>query len=156
LENSLQIARRIKDDYSSFKSFVIFNTYEDLEYISTALSFICKNLRKLVIYTGGLDPINKPNSDSAANLGSSIVIAQSYSIPEVTVFHCNYLYRANRISRFSCKGNQLFKSLNYPPLGTCINRNVEIYWTNVLERYITNKDRSYLELEEVLFDDSRT
>lgn len=147
---SLQIAKRIKEDYSQFRSFVIFSPYEDMEYISTGISLMCKNLRKLVIFTGGQEDINRPNSDSATNLSTSLLIANNFIIPEVTIFHHNKLLRANRVIRTNCQGTELFKSPNYPPLATTINQDITGNWENILDRNTSIVHNCQLELDEVV------
>lgn len=77
LGESLQIGKRIQQDYAKFRSFVVIDRFEHMEYVATGLSLICKNLGKLVIFTGGTDEINEPNSSSATCLSQSLFIASS-------------------------------------------------------------------------------
>lgn len=49
-----------------------------MEYVSTGLSMMCKNLGKLVIFTGGTDEINEPNSATASGLGQSLFMASRH------------------------------------------------------------------------------
>ena len=48
-----------------------------MEYLSTGLSLVLRNLTKLIIFTGGIDPITYPNSDIAFNLTESLNIASN-------------------------------------------------------------------------------
>lgn len=77
LQDAIQLAKAIKEDYWKFKSFVIIDSFDGMEYLSTGLSLVLRNLTKLVIFTGGIDPITHPNSDIAFNLTESLNIASS-------------------------------------------------------------------------------
>jgi L-asparaginase len=149
LETALHIAKTVQTEYQFYKAFVIFSSYEEMEYLSTGLSLICKNLRKLILFTGGFEEISRPNSDSATNLSTSLTIANNYRIPEVTIFHNNLLLRANRVIRTKCEGNEIFKSLNYPPLATTANQDISIIWENILNTNTVVSDRMPLEIQEV-------
>ena len=81
LEESLQLVKAVAQYYSAFKSFVIVHDYYRLDYIASGFSLLCKNLRKQVIFTGGLDPLNTPNSDSAKNLLLSLLVASRIHSP---------------------------------------------------------------------------
>lgn len=83
LKRSLQIAKRIQEDYGRFKAFIVLGSYEDIDYVSTGLSFICQNLSKLVIFTGGYKKVNYPNSDSARNLIISLQIASTMKLTQL-------------------------------------------------------------------------
>jgi L-asparaginase/Glu-tRNA(Gln) amidotransferase subunit D len=63
--------------YGKFKSIVIVHDYYRLDYIASGVSLLCKNLRKHVVFTGGLDSLNTPNSDSAKNLLLALLVASN-------------------------------------------------------------------------------
>lgn len=152
----MKIAKCIQADYSRFKSFVIIDSYHYMEYVATGVSMMCKNLGKLVIFTGGIDQINEPNSSSATSISQSLFIASSqdlpdrFIIPEVTVYHNGFLLRANRTIKTKCKGSELFGSPNYPVLASTINHDTTIYWENVKDYINICPERpNELQLEEV-------
>lgn len=77
LTDSIKIAKQIQKDYSMFKSFVIIDTFNSMEFVATGLSMICTNLSKLVIFTGGKDQISDPNSSTSSSISQSLFIASS-------------------------------------------------------------------------------
>lgn len=79
MAESLQIAKQIQADYSRFKAFVVVDRFEYMDYVSAGVSLLCKNLAKLVLFTGGTDALSEPHSFSARGLGQSLFIASRIS-----------------------------------------------------------------------------
>jgi Asparaginase, N-terminal len=77
LDDCLQIARQIHQDYQQFKAFVLLAAFEDMDFLATGVSLLMRNLNKIVIFTGGHHSIGLPNSDSNSNLVTSLMLASS-------------------------------------------------------------------------------
>lgn len=82
LDESVQIVKAVAESYPYFKSFVIVHDYYRLDYIASGFSLLCKNLRKHVVFTGGLDALNTPNSDSAKNLLLALLVASKHVLKQ--------------------------------------------------------------------------
>jgi hypothetical protein len=77
LDESLQVAKRIQQDYDSFKAFVLVKDFVDMDYLSTGVSLLVRYLNKFVIFTGGLTAIDEPNSDTNTNLATAMLLAST-------------------------------------------------------------------------------
>lgn len=69
------LARRIKDHYDEYDSFVITHGTNTMGYTCAALSFALLNLGKPVVVTGSQVPIRMPGSDAQSNLENAIRVA---------------------------------------------------------------------------------
>ena len=77
LDYSLQIAKRIQQDYKRFKAFVVLDSFQHMDFVATGVSLLIRNLNKFVIFTGGHLGIELPNSDTNSNLVASLLLAGS-------------------------------------------------------------------------------
>src|SRR3990167_4097482 len=64
----VEIARKIEELYEDFEGFVVIHGTNTMSYTASALSFALQNLRKPVVFTGSLLPINDTGSDGRMNL----------------------------------------------------------------------------------------
>jgi lysophospholipase len=110
------VAEEIKKNYDSYDGFVVIQGTDTMTYTASALSYMCKYLRKSVIVTGSQVPMVILPNDAESNLFGSICIAGHFEIPEVCVFFNGHLNRGNRTSKFDAVGYNAFVSHNYPPL----------------------------------------
>ena len=67
-ENWVEIAHTIQEHYDTFEGFVVIHGTNTMSYTASALSFALQNLRKPVVFTGSLLPINDTGSDGRMNL----------------------------------------------------------------------------------------
>ncbi|XP_049878141.1 L-asparaginase 1-like [Pectinophora gossypiella] len=111
-----KIAIDIKKHYDLFDGFVVLHGTDTLAYTASALSFIFENLGKPVVLTGSQIPIFEPRSDGADNFVSSLIIAGTLHIPEVTIFFGSKLFRGNRTSKISSNAFYAFESPNCDPI----------------------------------------
>ncbi|MCL1079625.1 L-asparaginase 1 [Parashewanella spongiae] len=111
-----RIADDIASNYDNYDGFVILHGTDTMAYTASALSFMLKNLCKPVIVTGSQIPLAQLRSDGQANLLNSLYIAASHSIPEVTLFFNNKLFRGNRTTKAHADGFEAFASPNFPVL----------------------------------------
>ena len=117
----IDIVNIIEENYLKFDGFVILTGSDTMSYISSAISFMLKNLKKPIIFTGSQLPIGDLRTDAKENLITSIQIAAEQengrpTIAEVCLYFEYKLYRANRTTKISAEQFEAFASMNYPPL----------------------------------------
>ena len=69
------IVDMIETNYASFDGFVILHGSDTMSYSAAALSFMCENLSKPIIFTGSQLPIGDLRTDAKENLITSIQLA---------------------------------------------------------------------------------
>ena len=122
VENWVDMARIIRDNYSRYDGFVILHGTDTMSYSASALSFMLENLSKPVIFTGSQIPIGILRTDGRENLITAIEIAGARNddgaplVPEVALYFQNRLFRGNRTTKFSAEALNAFASFNYAPL----------------------------------------
>lgn len=124
------IARDIADHYDDCDAFAVLHGTDTMAYTASALAFMLEGLAKPVILTGSQIPLCEIRNDARENLISTLLIAASYPVPEVTLFFGNRLLRGCRSVKVSASGFLAFASPNYPPLGTA-GVEIEINWNLV-------------------------
>lgn len=118
----IDIARKIRDNYSEYSGFVVLHGTDTMTYTATALSFLLENLDKPIIITGSQLPLGRPRSDALQNLVTSVMLAAPHKfdlplIPEVCIFFHDLLLRGNRSRKVSSSAYSGFFSPNFQPLG---------------------------------------
>ena len=122
IENWVDMARLIRDNYNRYDGFVILHGTDTMSYSASALSFMLENLAKPVIFTGSQIPIGILRTDGRENLITAIEIAGARTedgapmVPEVALYFQNRLFRGNRTTKFSAEALNAFASFNYRPL----------------------------------------
>ena len=122
IENWVDMARLIRDNYNCYDGFVILHGTDTMSYSASALSFMLENLAKPVIFTGSQIPIGILRTDGRENLITAIEIAGAHNedgsplVPEVALYFQNRLFRGNRTTKFSAEALNAFASFNYQPL----------------------------------------
>ena len=116
-----ELARIIRDNYSSYDGFVVLHGTDTMSYTASALSFMLENLARPVVFTGSQIPMGIMRTDGRENLITAIEIAAAERdgrplVPEVSLYFQNRLFRANRTSKISAEALSAFDSNNYPPL----------------------------------------
>jgi len=114
----------ISDNYSKYDGFVIIHGTDTLVYTAAAISFLCRNNDKPVIFTGSQRPLSAIRSDARSNLINSVELA-TMNIPDIAVCFSNQLFRGNRTRKLSIESYQGFDSPNYPPLAR-LGLNIQI------------------------------
>ena len=120
-DNWVALARLIRDNYPRYDGFVVLHGTDTMSYTASAMSFLLENLAKPVVFTGSQIPIGVLRTDGRENLITAIEIAGSRTdgrptVPEVSLYFQNRLFRANRTSKRSAEALSAFRSYNYPPL----------------------------------------
>ena len=122
IENWVDMARLIRDNYNRYDGFVILHGTDTMSYSASALSFMLENLAKPVIFTGSQIPIGILRTDGRENLITALEIAGARTedgapmVPEVALYFQNRLFRGNRTTKFSAEALNAFASFNYHPL----------------------------------------
>ena len=122
VENWVDMARLIRENYARYDGFVILHGTDTMSYSASALSFMLENLAKPVIFTGSQIPIGILRTDGRENLITAIEIAGAQSddgrplVPEVALYFQNRLFRGNRTTKLSAEALNAFASFNYAPL----------------------------------------
>ncbi len=120
-ENWVTLAEILAENYDRYDGFVVLHGTDTMSYTASALSFMLENLAKPVVFTGSQIPIGVLRTDGRENLVTAIEIAAARtsgrpSVPEVSLYFQNRLFRANRTVKQSSEELSAFTSMNYPPL----------------------------------------
>lgn len=116
VEQWCELARLIEQSYDLYDGFVVLHGTDTMSYTASALSFMLRDLRKPVIFTGSQIPIGVLRTDGRENLVSAIEVAAAGVVPEVCIFFQNMLLRANRTTKYNAEHFNAFRSDNFPPL----------------------------------------
>ena len=122
VEHWAEIANIIKEHYDTIDGFVVLHGSDTMSFTASALSFMLKNLKKPVIFTGSQLPIGDLRTDAKENLITAIQIASlqkkngKAKIKEVCLYFEYKLYRANRTTKVNAEHFEAFSSPNYPEL----------------------------------------
>ena len=123
VENWVEIAHVILDNYDDYDGFVVLHGTDIMAYTASALAFMFMNLGKPVVLTGSQRPIAQTRTDAIQNVITAIELAAARTlghplIPEVCVFFQNEIYRGCRTTKIDAGGFKAFDTPNYPPLGS--------------------------------------
>jgi L-asparaginase len=113
-----KLAEDIRDRYHRFDGFVVLHGTDTMAYSASALPFMLHGLNKPVIFTGAQLPLGQLRNDARENLKTAMVLAANYSIPEVSLFFGDHLYRGCRSAKVSATRFDAFDSPNYPALAS--------------------------------------
>ena len=122
----LTIAEEIKKNYHRFDGFVVLHGTDTMAYTASALPLMLQGLDKPVILTGAQLPLGQLRNDARENLKTAMVLAANYSIPEVSLFFGDHLYRGCRSTKVSATRFDAFDSPNYSPLAS-VGTSIEIF-----------------------------
>ena len=133
-EQWIRLVEIIEKNYDFFDGFVVLHGTDTMAYTASALSFMCENIHKPVIFTGSQLPLGKLRTDGREHLLTSIEIAAlkhdgKALVPEVCIYFNSKLFRGNRSKKVSSELFNAFRSGNYPALaevGVPINFNANI------------------------------
>ncbi len=129
LDDWNQIARLIKEYYSSVDGFVILHGTDTMAYTASVLSFMLENLNKPVIITGAQIPLSELRTDGIDNIVTALYLAQSEKLNEVCIYFDQALLRGNRSQKVSAYEFSAFDSPNFPALA---NVGTKVSWQSSL------------------------
>eukprot|EP00004_Rigifila_ramosa_P012073 TRINITY_DN2593_c0_g1_i3.p1 TRINITY_DN2593_c0_g1~~TRINITY_DN2593_c0_g1_i3.p1 ORF type:complete len:657 (-),score=161.16 TRINITY_DN2593_c0_g1_i3:24-1739(-) len=130
MEDWCRIGSDIETNYKDFDGFVVLHGTDTMAYTASALSFMLHALGKSVILTGSQVPIGEQRNDGLDNLLGALILAGHFTIPEVTVYFRNKLFRGNRTSKVNSNAFEAFESPNIPPLAI-VGIDIEVDWEAV-------------------------
>ncbi|XP_073683454.1 60 kDa lysophospholipase-like [Garra rufa] len=136
------IGKDIEKYYEDYDGFVVLHGTDTMAYTVSALSFMCENLGKPVIFTGSQIPIFEMRSDGRDNLLGALLIAGQFAIPEVCLYFHHKLYRGNRVTKVDSGSFKAFASPNLPPLASS-EVDIKIDWDSVWRPSTTGKFTVY-------------
>ncbi|XP_039522110.1 L-asparaginase-like [Pimephales promelas] len=125
-----RIAKDIEENYDRYDGFVVLHGTDTMAYTTSALSFMCENLGKPVIFTGSQVPIFETRNDGRENLLGALLIAGEFVIPEVCLYFHHKLYRGNRVTKVDSGSFKAFNSPNLPPLAIA-EVDIKVNWDTV-------------------------
>ena len=113
--------------HDEYDAFVVVHGTDTMAYSASALSFMLRNLKKTVIFTGSQIPIGSLRTDAVDNLLGALILAATYDLPEVGLYFRGRLFRGNRTTKTDAKGLDAFASPNLRPLAT-MDVDVDVDW----------------------------
>lgn len=118
----LALAALIAREYARWDGFVVLHGTDTMAYSASALSFLCHNLAKPVIFTGSQTPLFHERTDGRLNLIHALRIAGYKAtglplLPEVAICFGKRVVRGNRARKMSTTDSDAFDSPNLRPLG---------------------------------------
>jgi len=123
MEHWVKMCSDIEDNYDKYDGFIIVHGTDTMAYSASALSFMLDHLSKPVVLTGSQTPLGFVPSDAEGNLIGAIMIAGTYTIPEVCIFFDNKLMRGNRSTKQDATAYNAFSTPNY---GILVNIGTDI------------------------------
>ena len=111
------LVKTIEENYSSFDGFVVIHGTDTMAFSGSALSFLIKNNKKPIIFTGSQKPLRHIRTDARLNLINAVEFA-TFDIPEIAICFNAKLMRANRSTKVSSGDFDAFDSPNFPYLAT--------------------------------------
>jgi L-asparaginase len=103
-----------------------------MAYTASALALMLSGINRPVILTGAQLPLGETRNDARENLKTAMMLAANYSIPEVSLFFGDHLFRGCRSTKVSATRFDAFDSPNYPPLAT-VGTSIKIFDEHLLE-----------------------
>ncbi|MCO4772159.1 MAG: type I asparaginase [Deltaproteobacteria bacterium] len=121
------IAEVIAANHDRYDAFVVMHGTDTMAYTASALSFMLQGLDKTVVLTGSQIPLSRTRNDAVDNLLGALLLAGTYSIPEVGIYFSDKLLRGNRASKVDASGFEAFRSGNFPAL-VHVGVEVDVRW----------------------------
>ncbi len=111
----VELAQKIESLYNEYEGFVVIHGTNTMNYTASALSFALQNLRKPIILTGALHPINELTGDGRMNLIFAIRAAL-LDIAEVGIVLGPRVLRGCRAKKVDESILQTFDTPRFPEL----------------------------------------
>ncbi|CAG5133526.1 unnamed protein product, partial [Candidula unifasciata] len=118
----IKIATCIKDNYQDYDGFVVLHGTDTMAYSASALSFMCENLGKPIVFTGSQIPIFEARNDGVDNFLASLII----------------VFRGNRCIKYDSRSLSAFTSPNMAPLVT-MEIDIKVNYAAVLRAETTEE-----------------
>jgi L-asparaginase len=128
----IALAQTIEQHYDAFEGFVVVHGTNTMSYTAAALSFALQGLRKPIVLTGALMPINDVVGDARRNLVYAIRAAQ-LDIAEVCIVLGPRVLRGCRAKKVRESVFETFRSTRFPPLAK-FSREFELQGSHIMRR----------------------
>lgn len=148
VENWIQIAKSIKDNYDDYDGFVITHGTDTLAYTAAALSYLVQNSKKPIVITGAQKSISNEITDAKLNLADSITYACSNKSHNVVIVFNGKVIAGTRGRKEKTKSYDAFSSLNYPVLATIHEQRIMRFMYNEEKQ---EKPNFYFNLDKSVF-----
>ncbi|WP_338601640.1 Glu-tRNA(Gln) amidotransferase subunit GatD [Sulfolobus tengchongensis] len=147
----IKIARAVKDAFDKGNSgVVIAHGTDTMAYTASALAFSLQSLEGPVVLVGSQRSSDRPSSDSAINLLSSVLVAKHAPFGEVVVnMHAEssdtftLVHRGVKVRKMHSSRRDAFQSINDKPLAKVLWKERKL--TMLREDYITKKTETTLD-----------
>ncbi len=144
------LVKTIEENYSAFDGFVVIHGTDTMAYSGSALSFLIKNNKKPIIFTGSQKPLRHIRTDARLNLINAVEFA-TFDIPEIAICFNAKLMRANRSTKVSSGDFDAFDSPNFPYLATVgVEINLNSQCINISKNLDGKPQFSYLKPKNIL------
>ena len=115
----IEIAMKLLQNYHDHDGLVVLHGTDTMAFTASALSYLLgRGVSKPIIVTGSQVPLSKNRNDALRNLITSVTIAATEKMSEVSLFFNNNLIRGNRSVKVSASDFLACDSPNCAPLGT--------------------------------------
>ncbi|MCV6614221.1 MAG: asparaginase domain-containing protein, partial [Cellvibrionaceae bacterium] len=112
-----QLADTIKQ-HSAYRSYIILHGTDTMAYAAAAVSYLCADLNKSIIFTGAQIPLALPGSDGASNFIGALK-ARDHHVQGTSLYFGDQLLQANRCAKVSSTDFKAFAAPGGPaPLPT--------------------------------------
>ncbi len=130
--NWIEIAEIVgKEIRSGVDGVVITHGTDTMHFSAAALAFMLENLPIPVVFTGAQRSSDRPSSDAAINLISSVIFASRGLAAEVTLCmhgvlddNLCYVHRGVRVRKMHSSRRDTFRSIGTPPLASVKDGNI--------------------------------
>eukprot|EP00116_Pleurobrachia_bachei_P006204 sb/3466466/ len=140
-----KLAKTIEKFYTKFDGFVVVHGTDTMAYTASALSFMLENLGKSVILTGSQIPLSEQRNDGVNNLLGALIFASHYTIPEVSIYFNNKLFRGNRSTKRKSEDIDAFDSPNMSPLAI-MGTHITVKWHHLTDVMSIEKFRVHSDM----------
>ncbi|KAI5169134.1 60kDa lysophospholipase [Pancytospora epiphaga] len=111
-DDIVSIVETIKDEYKNYDGFVVLHGTDTMTYVGSAVSYMIRNLKKPIIFTGSMVPMCEENSDAVDNLVNVFDwIIDNRDISGVFLVFEKLRALMTRAYKFSSEGKDSFHSI---------------------------------------------
>lgn len=120
------MARSVYENYDRYDGFIITHGTDTMAYSASMLSFMLKNLRKPVVFTGSQIPMDNMLTDARNNLFCALAAVEA-DIQGVSVAFNRHIIRGCRAVKVRTMGFDAFESVNAKYLGEIFADGLRVY-----------------------------
>lgn len=153
IENLKILIKTIKKFKDKYNGFVIFHWTDTMAYTSSVLYYAIRWLRKPIILTGSMLPIEDPETDAFDNINNAFEAAKNRRLVWVYVVFNDKLILWDKVSKIHTSSFSAFKSINFPYVWIFKKGKLLLNETilNLIEYFYPTNEEIYEDLEEKVF-----